>query len=182
MPEICTIGHSNRSADALLATLRAHGVVLLVDIRAFPRSRRHPHFDRAALQATLASNTIAYQWRGDVLGGFRKPRAGSPHTALTDAAFRGFADYMDSADFAAAVEQLLALTAKQRTAIMCAEADYQHCHRQFIADYLNRRGITVTHLISPAEVTPHRPNPCLDTASEPAVYNKHEQGDLFASH
>ena len=179
MTTVYTIGHSNRSATALIELLTAHDIRALLDIRAFPRSRRHPHFNRAALEGTLASHDIAYHWSGDTLGGFRKPRADSSHTALTDAAFRGFADYMESEQFHTAIANLIELAARQRLVIMCAESDYRHCHRQFIADYLSRYDVAVNHINSPARGQAHRLNPCLDNASRPPVYNRHEQGDLF---
>jgi len=89
--------------------LKAHPIEILIDIRAFPRSRRHPHFDRAMLSAILAKQGVDYQWLGDVLGGYRKPRRDSPHTALTDAAFRGFADYMGTEKFTHGIERLASL-------------------------------------------------------------------------
>lgn len=179
--EIHTIGHSNRTTDTLLDMLRGAAIQRLVDIRAFPRSRRHPHFDRAILEASLASQSIDYLWLGDQLGGYRKPRADSPHTALTDAAFRGFADYMDTANFVAAIERLRSAAENSRLAIMCAEADFRHCHRQLIADYLVTQGVRVQHIQGVQESKPHLLNACLDNTAEPPVYNKHDQGDLFAS-
>ncbi|MGE0483146.1 MAG: DUF488 family protein [Gammaproteobacteria bacterium] len=174
-----TIGHSNRSAATFVGLLKSHAVRLLVDIRAFPRSRRFPQYNRAVLEDVLNSREIAYYWLGDLLGGFRKPHADSPHTALTDAAFRGFADYMASATFAAGIADLLARAGERPTALMCAEADFQHCHRQFIADHLLARGIAVRHIIGSSESVSHRFSPCLDVDARPAVYNKHDQGDLF---
>ena len=176
---IHTIGHSNRSVEDLIKHLSTHDIKTLVDIRAFPRSRRHPHFNRATLGATLAAVNIHYQWHGDGLGGFRKPHRDSPHTALGDAAFRGFADYMDSAAFSAAANTLLKLAQDARIAIMCAEADYQHCHRQFIADYLSRQQIEVRHIGSDGTIRAHHYNGCLNLNGAAAVYNRHEQGDLF---
>lgn len=176
---IYTIGHSNRSAAALISMLKAHGIRLLVDIRAFPRSRRFPHFNRAVLEDALPSREIAYYWRGDMLGGFRKPRRDSPHSALTDAAFRGFADYMDTEAFLNAVDTVLARGKGRRLALMCAEADFHHCHRQFIADHLQRRGLVVNHIVDAATCIPHAVHPCLQLEGGNAVYNRHEQRDLF---
>lgn len=179
MTVIHTIGHSSRSAALLLTLLKAHGIQLLVDIRAFPRSRRYPHFNRTMLEDVLASREIAYHWAGDALGGFRKPRADSPHTALTDAAFRGFADHMASASFAEAIAVLRAQARKRRLAIMCAEADYRHCHRQLIADHLQRVGSDVRHILGEDGCIAHRPHACLDPSTVSSVYNRNIQGDLF---
>ena len=180
-PAIHTIGHSSRSAATLIVLLKRHDIRLLVDIRAFPRSRRYPQFNRALLEDVLASREIGYHWAGDALGGFRKPRADSRHTALVDAAFRGFADYMESTAFRAAIDALLERAASRRLAVMCAEADYRHCHRQLIADHLLRRGVEVRHILGEDGYVAHRPHACLDLEHEPNVYNKYAQSDLFAT-
>lgn len=180
-PAIHTIGHSSRSAATFIALLKCHGIRLLVDIRAFPRSRRYPQFNRALLEDVLASREIAYHWAGDLLGGFRKPRADSRHTALIDAAFRGFADYMESTAFGEALEALIERAESRRLAVMCAEADYRHCHRQLIADHLLCRGIEVRHILGEDSCVSHRLHACLDLEHEPNVYNKYAQGDLFAT-
>lgn len=174
-----TIGHSNRSADSLIQDLAQHHISLLVDIRAFPRSRRFPHFNRQILEASLAGVRINYRWFGDLLGGFRKPRRNSPHTALEDAAFRGFADYMDHAAFTQALTLLSELAGQHKLVLMCAEADHQHCHRQFIADALTQNGHEVLHINSGGGLVAHHLHACLDVSSGARVYNKHIQGDLF---
>ncbi|MEQ8231123.1 MAG: DUF488 domain-containing protein [Gammaproteobacteria bacterium] len=179
MVTLHTIGHSNRDIETLLGLLAAHHVETLVDIRAFPRSRRYPQYDRATLASHLARADVRYEWAGDAFGGFRKPRRDSRHTALTDAAFRGFADYMESARFAAAIDALVARAACKRTAIMCAEAEHRHCHRQFIADYLALRGHAVMHIENTGAARPHRLTDCLDRARQAPVYNRNEQRDLF---
>ncbi len=180
MTTVYTLGHSNRSVAALIEILLAHDIGLLLDIRAFPRSRRHPHFNRSILEGTLAGRDLGYRWSGDTLGGFRKPRSDSPHTALLDVAFRGFADYMESENLHGAVREMLDLTTRHRVAVMCAEADYRHCHRQFIADHLSSQSVDVIHLSSTGPGQHHRLHACLDNTCQPAVYNKHQQGDLFA--
>lgn len=179
MVTVHTIGHSNRDIESLLGLLGAHRIEVLVDIRAFPRSRRHPHFDRNALATHLARADIDYAWAGDALGGFRKPRRDSRHIALGDAAFRGFADYMESAHFHAGIAALVARAERQRVVIMCAEAEHRHCHRQFIADFLLLAGHQVHHVESSGGARPHRLTDCLDSAGDAPVYNRHEQRDLF---
>ncbi len=179
MTILYTVGHSNRSADDLLTLLSEHQIEILIDIRAFPRSRRYPHFDRGSLQGALSHQEIDYLWLGNSLGGFRKPVPDSPHTALTDTAFRGFADYMGNAEYHAAVTALIAQAAERRSAIMCAELQAEHCHRQFIADDCLRRGIEIRHLSHGRAYRLHTPNPCLDNSVDPPRYNRHEQGDLF---
>jgi len=100
--EVFTVGHGARTAEAFLAVLRDAGVTTLADVRRFPGSRRHPQFGRAALAAALAEAGIGYEWQGEALGGRRSRRPGSRHTALRHAAFSGYADHMDTAEFRAA--------------------------------------------------------------------------------
>jgi uncharacterized protein (DUF488 family) len=168
---IYTIGHSTRSLEEFLGLLKAHGVSHLADIRTVPRSRRHPHFAAEALSRSLEEAGIVYR-HFPGLGGLRKPRAESPNAAWRNEGFRGYADYMETAEFAAALDELLAFAAVEgrkgakgadpaspappaRTAIMCAEAVFWRCHRQLVADALVARGVDVRHIVSAAEPTPH---------------------------
>lgn len=177
---IHSIGHSQHSATEFVALLRAFAIETLIDIRRQPRSRRHPQFERAALTASLVGAGIAYQWWGETLGGRRAARADSPHTALTDASLRGFADHMGSTEFRHAAQALAALAAQGPIAFMCAEGDHRHCHRQLLADYLARQGIEVRHIVTPLCCLPHVLNAALGDDRHPAVYNRRAQGDLFA--
>jgi len=142
-----TIGHSTRQIEALLDVLVASRIETLFDVRAFPRSRRNPQFNRDALGAALASRDIRYAWRGEALGGFRKARPRSRHVGLGEPAFRGFADYMETDVFAAALAELLATAESERLVIMCAEREPCECHRALIADAALVRGARVVHLI-----------------------------------
>jgi uncharacterized protein (DUF488 family) len=142
---IYTVGHSTRTAQELSAILRDAGVELVVDVRAFPSSRRHPQFDSAALAGWLPDAGIAYRSMTG-LGGRRKPLPGSPNGAWREPAFQGYADYMGTDEFA---EQLLELETEARarpTSIMCAEAVWWRCHRRLISDALVVRGWRVEHL------------------------------------
>lgn len=131
--------------------LRNAGVELLVDVRRYPSSRRHPQFNREALADALA---IRYEWWGETLGGRRSRSASSRHTALRNPAFAGYADHMDTAEFRSAVDALLAL--RTTPAIMCAETVWWHCHRMLIADALTMRGAAVVHLLDVGRRQPHR--------------------------
>lgn len=148
-----TVGHSNRPLNVFLSLLQEAAVGCLVDVRAVPSSRRHPHFARAALAAALASQRIVYLWAGAALGGFRQPRPHSPHVALAEA-WRGFADHMDTEVFRSALEKLLADAHDAPTAIMCAEKQPSDCHRSLIADALVARGARVIHLIDAGQSKP----------------------------
>ncbi|MFP5348543.1 MAG: DUF488 family protein [Gammaproteobacteria bacterium] len=154
-PAIWTIGHSTHSADAFLALLRAHEIGAIADVRRFPGSRRHPHFGREALQTNLVAAGIDYHWL-PALGGRRAPRPDSRNTAWRNNAFRGYADYMETPEFAAAEAELERLAAERRTAIMCAEALWWQCHRALISDYLKARGIDVWHITGATAAAPHR--------------------------
>jgi uncharacterized protein (DUF488 family) len=149
-----TIGHSTRSLDEFLALLRAHGIAKVADVRRFPRSRRHPHFDGAALARDLAAAGIAYLHRPG-LGGFRHARSDSPNLGWHNQSFRGYADYMLTAEFARHLAALLDETRGAPAAIMCAEAVPWRCHRSLIADALVARGVEVRHILGPARAEPH---------------------------
>lgn len=155
---IHTVGHSTRTLADLLGLLRAHGIERVVDVRRFPVSRRHPHFAGEALAAALRAEDVDYRHEPD-LGGRRGPRPDSPHTAWRDAAFRGYADHMDTPAFGTALARLMALAGQAPTAILCAEALPGRCHRQLIADALVARGIEVRHILDPATSERHVLNP-----------------------
>jgi uncharacterized protein (DUF488 family) len=157
--DIATVGHGARPIEALLATLSDASVSVLVDVRRFPGSRRHPQYGREPLTAALPAGGIDYEWWGDALGGRRSPRPGSRHTGLRNAAFAGYADHMDTPEFRTAVNGLLARAAMARPAIMCAETVWWHCHRMLIADALTMRGGTVVHLLDVGRSQPHRLSP-----------------------
>ena len=148
---VYTIGHSTRTIDMLLDILAASGIEILVDVRAFPRSRRHPQFNRDALESALASCDVRYSWHGKALGGFRRPRVDSRHVALREPAFRGFADYMETDAFENALNDVLGAATRTRLALMCAERNPSECHRALIADAAVVRGAKVVHLIDRGE-------------------------------
>jgi uncharacterized protein (DUF488 family) len=152
---LLTIGHSNRTLAAFLGLLAAHRVQAIADVRRHPASRRHPHFSGVALARSLAEAGIDHVHIPE-LGGMREPLADSPHTALADGPFRGYADHMASAEFAHGLARLERLAAERTTAAMCAEADPAHCHRSLLADTLLARGHTVAHIVDPGPPRPHR--------------------------
>ena len=135
--------------------MRAYGIELLVDVRTAPGSRKHPQFGRDSLARSLSDAGVGYEWRKD-LGGWRKPLAGSQHTALTSAGFRGYADYMDTPAFGAALRWLMAQAQDRAVAYMCAESLWWRCHRSMISDALLARGWRVIHLLADGRSEPHR--------------------------
>jgi uncharacterized protein (DUF488 family) len=128
-----TIGHSTRTIGAFIDLLNAHAIELLVDIRRWPGSRRHPQFNREVVSASLKSNGIEYLWRGD-LGGFRKAAPHSPNMAWRVSAFRAYADFMLTDKFERIMNEIETLAEEKRIALMCAEAVPWRCHRQLLAD------------------------------------------------
>jgi uncharacterized protein (DUF488 family) len=151
---LLTIGHSSRPLADTLALMRTHGVEHVVDVRRFPRSARHPHYDGPALAAALAAVGIDYT-HAEALGGYREPRPDSDNTGLGEPAFRGYADHMESAVFPAAVDRLLALARERRVAFLCAEAKPAHCHRSLLSDALVARGARVEHVLDEGPREPH---------------------------
>jgi len=149
-----TVGHSTRSLDELVALMRAHGVAQIADVRKIPRSRRHPHFDAATLPATLGEAGLGYVHLPG-LGGLRRARRDSVNRAWRNPSFRGYADYMQTGEFAAALDELIALGRVRPTAVMCAEAYWRRCHRALVADALLARGEPVLHIVSPQRAEPH---------------------------
>jgi uncharacterized protein (DUF488 family) len=150
-----TIGHSTRTLDEFVNALRSFGVSTLADIRKVPRSRHVPQFNHESLSRTLPRHGIRYR-HIQALGGLRKPRADSQNTAWRNASFRGFADYMETPEFASALEELRALSRDMGpVAVMCAEAVPWRCHRSLVADALTARGDTVIHIMAPGKGSPH---------------------------
>jgi uncharacterized protein (DUF488 family) len=170
---IWTIGHSTRGIDEFISLLKENEIKLLVDVRAFPGSKRYPHFNKDALAESLNAHGIRYEHFPE-LGGKRKSKPDSRNTAWRNASFRGYADYMETEQFQKGVERLLFFARSDpesirgrngrdggeavnpcAIAIMCAEAVWWRCHRSLIADYLKARGVEVLHILSANEVEPH---------------------------
>ncbi|MDL2356307.1 MAG: DUF488 domain-containing protein [Pseudomonadota bacterium] len=154
-PLICTIGHSNRPLAAFLELLETNQIVHLLDVRTVPRSRHNPQFNQDALPASLAAVRIAYSHLPG-LGGLRHARADSPNAGWRNASFRGYADYMQSAEFAENVDWVARLARSERCVLMCAEAVPWRCHRSMIGDALLVRGVRVDDIIGPKGRKPHR--------------------------
>ncbi|MGI9027094.1 MAG: DUF488 domain-containing protein [Burkholderiaceae bacterium] len=153
-PLICTIGHSNRPIEAFIDLLLTNEVVHVLDVRTVPRSRHNPHFNRDELPASLAAFEIAYTHLPG-LGGLRHARADSANTGWHNLSFRGYADYMQTPEFAENVQSVAELASSERCALMCAEAVPWRCHRSMIGDALLVRGVQVEDIIGPKDRKPH---------------------------
>ena len=172
------MGHSTRPIEKFIIMLRAHSIGTLVDIRTVPKSRHNPQFDGDALPAELAEAGIRYVQMKD-LGGLRRPVKGSfKNAGWINDSFRGFADYMQTERFGAAVDRLVELARGEEeggphgVAIMCAEGNPFRCHRSLVADALEARGVKVVHISGPGEGRPHRMTSFARVAGTQVTYPK----------
>ena len=149
-----TIGHSTREWETFVDMLRAARIRVLVDVRRFAGSRRHPQFSGETMARTLPAAGIRYVAIPD-LGGRRRPGSASRNDAWRNTSFRGYADYMETAPWQQARDALAALASHEPTAVMCAEAMWWQCHRALIADDFKVRGWEVLHLMTPTRVEAH---------------------------
>lgn len=156
--EVFTIGHSTHPIERFVGLLERHGIELLADVRRFPGSRRNPQFNVGPLRESLGAVDIAYVPMGDELGGRRKPSkvTEGPAAGWRNDAFRGYAEYMETPEFAAGLERLENLARERSSAIMCAEALWWRCHRRLIADALTGRGWRVVHIGSDGRTAEHQ--------------------------
>jgi uncharacterized protein (DUF488 family) len=152
--KIWTIGHSTRPLPQFLGLLAQHGIRAVADVRRFPGSRRQPQFGQDALRDALLAQDVAYRWI-PALGGRRRPRPDSPNTAWRNTSFRGYADHIQSEEFATGLGELLELAGHLPTTLMCAELLWWRCHRSLIADVLRARGIEVVHILDEKQSTAH---------------------------
>jgi uncharacterized protein (DUF488 family) len=175
-----TIGHSTRTLEELLGLLGREGVSHLVDVRAFPTSKRYPHFNKAHLERALPERLIRYT-HFPSLGGRRKVRRDSHNTLWRNAGFRGYADYMETREFADALDELLLAATREPTAIMCAEAVPWRCHRSLISDAAAARGAEVLHILD-EKTQPHRLTSFGRVDDDGRIhYDAASQSDLFGA-
>jgi uncharacterized protein (DUF488 family) len=151
---VWTIGHSTRTLEEFIALLQRERIEALWDVRAFPMSRRYPHFNRESLRVALPELGIGYE-HAPQLGGRRPLPKDAPPTQWRNAGFKGYAAYMTTPQFRAAIDGLRAAASERRTTIMCAEAVPWRCHRNLIGDALVARGDEVLDILD-AAATPHK--------------------------
>jgi uncharacterized protein (DUF488 family) len=152
--QVFTVGHSTHPLEDFVRILQAHGVDRVVDVRTIPKSRHNPQFNEVELRSSLPAAGIDYR-RIDALGGLRHARKDSPNAGWKNLSFRGYADHMQTPEFAGGIEQLLALRADATIAVMCAEAVPWRCHRSLIGDALLVRGVEVEDILTATSVRPH---------------------------
>jgi uncharacterized protein (DUF488 family) len=152
---ILTVGHSTHPIEKFIQLLHAHGATLVADVRTIPKSRHNPQFNKTSLSASLRKAGIRYGHLPG-LGGLRHAKPDSPNAGWRNASFRGYADYMQTPEFAVNLKQLIALADKERIAIMCAEAVPWRCHRSLIGDALTIRGMRVEDIMTPTRRQLHK--------------------------
>jgi uncharacterized protein (DUF488 family) len=172
---VFTIGHGARDIQTFLGLLEGAGVRRLVDVRTAPGSRKHPQFGRDALASSLESRGIHYEWAGRELGGFRRARPDSRHTALRSAGFQGYADHMERDEFRSALDLLVDSSRETPTAVMCAESLWWRCHRRMLADGLLAAGCDVVHIMDRGRLEPHRLTSAARIVGRAVVYDVLEE-------
>jgi uncharacterized protein (DUF488 family) len=184
MPTLYTIGHSNHTLAEFISWLKTYQIKHIVDIRTLPKSRHVPWFNSSALKLALNKEKINYTHMAK-LGGLRHPHKDSINDAWENASFRGFADYMQTAEFFEGLKSLNKLLKQEKTAIMCAEAVPWRCHRSLIADAEIIRRIKVLHIMSNTNLRPHELTAFakVDRSTKPIkIYYPAQQTDLLKSH
>ena len=172
---VMTIGHGTRPLEEFCQILQAHQVEKVADVRTVPRSRHNPQYNRETLPAALAAVGLGYVHLPG-LGGLRHPKKDSPNPGWRNASFRGFADYMQTAEFAENLLALIDLARQKRLALMCAETVPWRCHRSLIADALTVRGVKVMHILSEHRLQEHRLTPFARVVGVRITYPEVEPG------
>ena len=167
--QTCALPISTRTLEDFIALLRGHGVRRILDIRSIPRSRHNPQFNGDTLGPALRSEGLAYTHLKK-LGGLRHAKADSKNTAWRNKSFRGFADYMQTRDFAAGLEQAMKLAKARPSALMCAEAVPWRCHRSLVADALLARGYSVRDILTASRAQPHKLTPFARVRGKQVTY------------
>jgi len=176
---IYTIGHSNHPIETFLSMLAAQGIRLVIDVRTLPGSRHNPQYNKEALSGSLQEHGIRYHHLPG-LGGLRHAKKDSLNKGWKNAGFRGYADYLQTEGFAAALAELLELAPQQPTAILCAEAVPWRCHRSLIADALTVRGVRVLHIMSAESVKEHALTPFARVSGATITYpEQNNKGKRF---
>lgn len=175
--KIWTIGHSTKPIIEFIQLLQSFNIKCLVDIRSFPGSKYCPQFNKGELQLALETEGICYLHSPD-LGGRRKSISNSPHIAWKNAAFKGYADYMDTDDFKKAITVLEDIALKQTTTYMCSEAVWWRCHRSLVSDYLKLQDWQVFHIMGINKATEHSYSKPANIVNDKLVYSKTEEGLL----
>lgn len=174
-----TIGHSTRKIGEFIDLLDEHEIELLIDVRRFPGSRRHPQFNKGNLKESLEDVGINYRHM-EVLGGRRgKPKKDSKNDGWRNDGFQAYADYINTPEVQETIDELAELSETSRYATMCAEAVYWRCHRRLLADALVARDIPVYHILGPDQIKEHSLNDMGQILKDGRVVYPSSQQKLF---
>jgi len=152
---IYTVGHSTRTIEDFIALMKAYKIKIVVDVRTIAGSAYNPQYNQENLDKSLQTNRISYM-RLEKLGGLRRTTKESINTEWKNVSFRGYADYMQTPEFKEGISELIAVTAKKQSVIMCAEAVPWRCHRSLIGDALVIRNIAVEDIFNEKSCKPHK--------------------------
>lgn len=134
--------------------LKSFDIAVLADVRSYPGSRKYPQYNKEQLEVSIPAAGIRYV-HIKKLGGRRKVHPDSKNIAWRHPAFRGYADYMETNDFAEGMEDLIRYASDARTAYMCSEAVWWRCHRSMVSDWLKINGWQVLHIMTDEKATEH---------------------------
>lgn len=168
-PSIFTIGHSTRQINEFVELLQIYNIKKIVDVRTIPKSRHNPQFNEGVLKESLKRAHIQYKHLKK-LGGLRHTTKSSINLGWHNTSFRGYADYMSTAEFVKGLEALIKMAILKKTAIMCAEAVPWRCHRSLVADALIKKGWSVYDIMSLTKVNKHKLTPFLKVRKGQIVY------------
>lgn len=174
-----TIGHSTREIDEFISLLIENDIQLLIDVRRFPGSRRHPQFNKGNLEESLGDVGINYRHM-EILGGRRgKPNKNSKNEGWRNDGFQAYADYINTPEVQEVIDELAETSNSTRYALMCAEAVYWRCHRQLIADALLARDVAVQHILGPGQLSEHSLKEMAQVLEDGRVIYPSKQQKLF---
>lgn len=174
-PLVMTVGHSTRTIEEFIRLLQAHGATCVVDVRTVPRSRPNPQFNKESLPLSLKQAGLGYV-HAPGLGGLRHAKLDSPNMGWRNASFQGYADYMQTPEFAQSLEEVVRLANQDRIVLMCAEAVPWRCHRSLIADALLVRGIRTEDILSATRRQVHTLTPFAKIRGTAITYPKEVLG------
>jgi uncharacterized protein (DUF488 family) len=147
-PTVWTVGHSNHEFEHLIQLLRGERIEFVIDVRSYPYSRYSPQFNRETLKASIARHGIRYAFFGEQLGG--RPTQ-EEHYDVHGHALYG--PMSEQKPFRKAVQRVIDGARSHRLALLCSEADPEHCHRRLlVGKVLTEQGIELRHILADGSI------------------------------
>lgn len=166
---IFTVGHSTHDIALFIKMLKINNIVILVDVRSVPKSRKNPQYGNKNLKLSLKEANIKYKYI-EKLGGFRKPTKDSINTGWKHKSFRAYADYMMTSSFQEGLKELESLAETKKVAYMCSESVPWRCHRSLISDALKTKGWQVGHIMTCSSISCHQTTSFLKIDNDVLTY------------